>query len=40
MAFYRTCPFCGANLDPDEKCDCQDMKKEEEERKDECTGND
>ena len=20
---YRTCPYCGANLDPDEKCDCQ-----------------
>lgn len=22
MAYYRTCPKCGANLDPDEKCDC------------------
>lgn len=20
--YYRTCPRCGANLDPDEKCDC------------------
>lgn len=20
---YRTCPFCGANLDPGERCDCQ-----------------
>lgn len=20
---YRTCPCCGANLDPGEKCDCQ-----------------
>lgn len=19
---YKTCPYCGANLDPDEKCDC------------------
>lgn len=19
---YHTCPYCGANLDPDEKCDC------------------
>lgn len=24
---YRTCPCCGANLDPGEKCDCQ--RKEE-----------
>lgn len=22
MAYYRKCTFCGANLDPDEKCDC------------------
>lgn len=22
MAYYKTCPLCGANLDPDEKCDC------------------
>ena len=21
---YWTCPHCGANLDPGEKCDCQD----------------
>ena len=21
---YRTCPFCGAHLDPDERCDCQE----------------
>lgn len=21
--YYRTCPYCGANLDPDEICDCQ-----------------
>lgn len=20
---YRTCPYCGANLDPGERCDCQ-----------------
>lgn len=20
--YYRTCPFCGCNLDPCEKCDC------------------
>lgn len=24
MAFYKTCPFCGANLDPGEKCDCRE----------------
>lgn len=22
MAFYRTCPLCGAALDPGESCDC------------------
>lgn len=22
MAYYDTCPNCGANLDPGEKCDC------------------
>ncbi len=20
--YYHTCPYCGANLDPEEKCDC------------------
>lgn len=23
MSFYRTCPHCGAALDPCEACDCQ-----------------
>ena len=23
MAYYRTCPHCGANLDPGERCDCR-----------------
>lgn len=23
MSFYRTCPDCGAALDPTEACDCQ-----------------
>lgn len=23
MAYYDTCPGCGANLDPGERCDCQ-----------------
>lgn len=22
MTYYRTCPECGAHLDPEEKCDC------------------
>ena len=22
MSFYRTCPHCGAHLDPGESCDC------------------
>jgi hypothetical protein len=22
MVFYKKCPDCGANLDPEEKCDC------------------
>ncbi len=21
---YRICPYCGASLDPDERCDCRD----------------
>lgn len=23
MSYYRTCPECGAHLDPGEKCDCE-----------------
>jgi len=26
MAYYHTCPYCGANLDPGESCDCRDSK--------------
>lgn len=22
MPYYHTCPLCGANLDPGERCDC------------------
>ena len=22
MSYYKTCPHCGANLDPGEVCDC------------------
>ena len=28
MAFFRTCPRCGANLDPGERCDCGRTEKE------------
>lgn len=29
MPYYRTCPpLCGANLDPGERCDCQDKQEE------------
>ena len=24
MAQYKTCPDCGAHLDPGEKCDCEE----------------
>lgn len=24
MGYYRTCPICGASLDPGEICDCQE----------------
>ena len=23
MSYYRVCPFCGANLDPGETCECK-----------------
>lgn len=26
MSYYRTCPICGAALDPCERCDCMDEK--------------
>ncbi len=26
MAYYKTCSYCGANLDPGEKCDCQERE--------------
>ena len=29
---YRTCPYCGAHLDPGEKCDCQEEEDEDEDR--------
>ncbi len=24
--YYHTCPCCGANLDPGERCDCEESK--------------
>ena len=24
--YYTTCPYCGAHLDPGEKCDCREEK--------------
>ena len=28
MPYYKTCPECGAHLDPGEKCDCQEEDEE------------
>lgn len=25
MSYFWTCPYCGANLDPGEKCDCLEL---------------
>lgn len=30
VTYYRVCPLCGCNLDPDERCDCIDMAEKEE----------
>lgn len=29
MGAFKTCPHCGANLDPGERCDCQAQGAEE-----------
>lgn len=26
MSYYKTCPRCGAHLDPGETCDCLDIE--------------
>lgn len=26
MPYYQTCPYCGSNLDPGERCECQKEK--------------
>jgi predicted nucleic acid-binding Zn ribbon protein len=33
MPYYNVCEICGANLDPGEKCTCQEEAKAEEIRK-------
>lgn len=33
MPYYKTCPYCGDNLDPGERCDCRDKGKEAEQPK-------
>lgn len=32
MAMYRECPLCGANLDPGETCDCEELRELRRER--------
>ncbi len=32
MAYYWTCPNCGANLDPGEKCDCETLNETKEDK--------
>lgn len=39
MGFYTPCPYCGSNLDPNEKCDCQNNEKKEENGYDEAEKN-
>lgn len=34
MAFYNVCPKCGANLDPNERCDCEETAEKEKKRRD------
>lgn len=30
MSYYRTCPLCGANLDPGEICECREIQNKKE----------
>ena len=32
MAYYNVCPDCGSNLDPGERCDCQNIRAKEQEK--------
>lgn len=29
MSYYRKCQYCGAHLDPGERCDCKNEQKPE-----------
>lgn len=29
MAYYNVCPICKSNLDPGERCDCRQRKRQE-----------
>ncbi len=31
MSYFRTCEYCGGNLDPGEKCDCRERKNKKKE---------
>lgn len=28
---FKVCPYCGSNLDPSERCDCQQERRNEQE---------
>lgn len=34
MAFYNVCPKCGANLDPNERCNCEETAEKEKKARD------
>lgn len=31
--YYWTCPYCGSNLDPEERCDCRNPEQSDEDYK-------
>lgn len=33
MGFFKTCPYCGCHLDPNERCDCIEDKPGKNERR-------
>ena len=33
MSYFRSCPYCGANLDPGERCDCKEERSTNGDRK-------
>lgn len=35
MGYFRTCPVCGSNLDPGERCDCEYERDKERTRREE-----